>query len=175
MRRIPLCFLGICLLAMLAPPAIAGTGSVRVEVTIDGVSELILGGNTAQWWHLNYDPPGTTTINGVSWTPTGLSNGCSCLSDVFTGVAPAIPLNATNFAVTVSDGRGVVSIQQYPSSGNGYKLYVRFDDGSQGGADFYDVTINYQYADPVPMLPWPTLVFVVLLLGVVGGWALRRT
>jgi len=172
--RIVVSFLASVVMVALPTASWAGTGSVRVEVNIDGVSDLVLSGSTAQWYHLSYDPPGVTTINGASWAPSGLSNGCNCYSDVFDGVVPAIPQSATGFAVTVDDGRGDVMIQQLPSSANGYRLIVRFDDGPQGGADEYDVTIDYEYADPVPARSAVHLGLLALLVAGLGVSLLRR-
>lgn len=139
------------LLLFSPPPVMAATGSVRVIVSIDGLSDLFLSGNTAQWHHLQYTPPQETLINGASWVPTGLSSFCDCLSDVFTGVAPAIPQTATNFGVTWS-GRGTVTLEELPSSLNSYRLRVRFDDVAPGGADLYNALITYDYPDPIPVM-----------------------
>lgn len=160
---------------VLAPAtAMAAAGSVRVVVTVDGLSDLLLAGSTAQWHHLEYSPPGETVVNGVSWTPTGLSSFCNCLSDVFNGVAPAIPQNATNFSVAWS-GRGTVTLEELPAAANGYRLRVRFDDVAPGGADEYDALISYQYAEPIPATsPRGTIILAVLLIGVAVFVMLRR-
>lgn len=164
----------IALLVFVPATAVAADGSVRVIVTIDGLSDLLLAGNTAQWHHLEYSPPEETVLNGVSWTPTGLSSFCNCLSDVFDGVAPAIPQNATNFSVAWS-GRGTVTIEELPAAANGYRLRVRFDDVAPGGADEYDALISYQYAEPIPATsPRGTILLAVLLIGVAVFALLRR-
>ena len=164
-RRIVGTLLFIALLSTLPTLAIAASGSVRVLVRIDGLSDLLLSGNTAQWNHLQYSPPGVTSLNGVSWTPTGLSSFCNCLSDVFSGVAPAIPHNATGFSVTWT-GRGTVTLEELPTPGNGYRLRARFDDLGPGGADDYDALISYQYPDAIPALsPWGMIGLSFLLAG----------
>ncbi len=164
-RRIVGTLLSIALLSTLPTVATAASGSIRVIVRIDGLSDVLLSGNTAQWNHLQYDPPGVTLLNGVSWTPTGLSSSCNCLSDVFTGVVPAIPQNATGFSVTWT-GRGTVTLEELPTPANGYRLRARFDDLGPPGADNYDALISYQYADAIPALsPWGTIGLSFLLAG----------
>jgi hypothetical protein len=167
--------LATVVLMLLAPVSLpAATGSVNVAVRIDGVSDLSFSLDSAWWYHMQYDPPGTTTINGVSWIPTGLSNGCSCTSNTFSGVTPPIPATATNFQVVVNDGRGVVTIEETPSSSNGYELRVRFDDGPFGGADDYDVTVLYQYATvETPATSRSGLIALLAMLAILGMWAAR--
>lgn len=169
------------LCATMSAGAVAATGSVRVQASIDGLSELILRDNTAQWYHIEYSPPGQTLLNGIGWTPTGLSSFCNCLSDVFAGVAPAIPQDATNFSVLKSSGRGEVTLVELPSSANSFTLRVRFDDVAPGGADNYDVTVRYDYSSTPPPAPAaqpiPTLgAWGLGLLGLsLAGLARRRT
>lgn len=177
MKQRSLCLLfAVGLLVALPGVVPAATGSVQVVVSIDGLSELLLSGNTAQWYHLEYSPPGETVLNGVAWTPAGLSSFCNCYSDVFAGVVPAIPQTATDFAVTWT-GRGPVTLEELPAAGNGYTLRVRFDDVAPGGADVYDALITYEYPDPVLAIPtlgvWGLIAFALLL----AAWAvlsLRR-
>jgi len=161
------------LLAFLPATVTAATGSVRVIVTIDGLSDLLLSGNSAQWHHIEYSPPETTVINGVSWTPTGLSSFCNCLSDIFSGVEPPIPQSARDFSVTWS-GRGTVSLEELPSASNGFRLRVRFDDVAPGGADEYDALISYQYAEPIPMISRRSMGLLSLLLIALTVLVLRR-
>ncbi len=161
------------LLVFSSSPVLAETGSVRVIVNIDGLSDLLLSGNTAQWHHLQYSPPQETLLNGVSWVPTGLSGFCNCLSDVFGGVTPAIPQTATNFGVTWS-GRGTVTLEQLPSALNSYRLRVRFDDLAPGGADLYNALITFEYPAPVPVMGGQSLALLMVLLLGLGVVALRR-
>lgn len=172
-RRIGGILLFGALLVCAPQAAAAATGSVRVIVSIDGLSDLRLSGNTAQWHHLQWSPPQVTQLNGVSWTPTGLSGFCNCLSDLFAGVAPAIPQTATNFGVTWT-GRGLVTLPELPSALNGYLLRVRFDDATQGGADLYNALITYDYPDPVPTMSGTGLVVLSVLLLALTAGALRR-
>lgn len=176
-RRLRKILPGILLVTAMPCSSLAATGNVNVQVNIDGLSELILSANTAQWHHINYNPPGTTTINSSPWIPTGLSNFCNCYSDIFTGVNPPIPQNASNFDITKNDGRGAVTIVQIPSASNDYKLIVRFDDDSQGGSDDYDVLLTYQYPDiqPIPTLSeWAQILLALSLMGMAGWYWQRR-
>jgi len=166
-------FLFGVLLVFSPPPVMAATGSVRVIVSIDGLSDLLLSANTAQWHHLEYSPPQETLVNGVTWVPTGLSSFCNCLSNVFTGVAPAIPQTATNFGVTWS-GRGTVTLEELPSALNSYRLRVRFDDVAPGGADLYNALITYDYPEPIPVMSAQGMVVLMVLLLGLAIVALRR-
>lgn len=172
-RRTTAILLFSALLSALPGAAMAASGSVRVVVDIDGLSDLLLSGNTAQWHHLEWSPPGETVLNGVVWTPTGLSSFCNCLSDLFTGVAPAIPQNATSFSVSWT-GRGPVTLEELPSPENGYVLRVRFDDVEPGGADTYDATISYHYPSEIPTLNRWGLIALALLLVAGAALLLRR-
>lgn len=168
-------WLVIAFLTMLVPlVASAASGTVHFTVQIDGTSELQLSGSTARWHHLTWDPPGTTVINGVPWNPTGLSQHCGCDSDTFSGVLPPIPPNATSFDVTVNDGRGAVTVVQYPDPGNGRVLIVRIDDEAEGGADDYDVTIEWATPTPIPIASTAGLMLLCVLLTGAGFWFLRR-
>src|SRR5512136_271110 len=73
------------------PPEI----TIEIRADIDGRSQLILRGNTAQWHHFDAAAPGRqlftnfpTTINGVDWypiwpdKPDAENRECYCFSDV---------------------------------------------------------------------------------------------
>jgi hypothetical protein len=82
------------------PPQIA----IEIHADIDGRSQLILHGDTAQWHHFDFAAPGRqlftnypTTINDVDWypnwpdVPDAENRDCNCFSDVFAGVVPPLP------------------------------------------------------------------------------------
>jgi hypothetical protein len=104
-RRAVLVALGVIAIAPVHTTATAAMQTLRVEALIDGRSQLIVRGNTAQWFHLDWAAPGRhlfrnepTVINGVSWFPVwpdipdAENRDCHCYSDVFTGVDPPLPL-----------------------------------------------------------------------------------
>ena len=119
------------------------TGTIRVEAPIDGKSQLILRENTAQWFHIFDAAPGRlfgsnepTVINGVEWfpvwpdVPDSDNRDCNCLSDVFTGVDPALPQTDMTVDLRFIAGRSTdrVSIVQLPIASNDFTLIIEFDD-----------------------------------------------
>ena len=141
------------------------TGSTfRITAFIDGRSQLILQGNTAQWHHMDFAAPGRhtfgsnnsgqanlpTTINGVDWYPIwpdvgGLENrDCNCLSDIYDGIDPPFPVEP--FVVTrfkILQGRGNINIVQQPTGANQFTLIVEIDD-HQSGDDKYILNVTYR-------------------------------
>jgi hypothetical protein len=133
----------------------AGTQPSRITVSalIDGRSQLILRGSTAQWHHLDFAAPGThmgadlpIVINGAAWYPEWPDEGenyfCNCYSNKFSGVAPPVPNSAVPVNLQVLQGRGAVRIIQTPKSTNGYALVVEFDDNTQGGSADYVIELT---------------------------------
>jgi hypothetical protein len=117
---------------------------MSVVVTLDGVSNLVLNTSSAKWHHVQYVPPGTTTINGVAWEPTwpgGPMVNCNCDSFATTFVGPALPPRAQNVTLTKNVGRFEVGVLQ-PTDLNGYTLTLLYND-DKGGAAPYDVTVVY--------------------------------
>ena len=117
------------------------TDSITVEAYIDGRSQLILSGSSAQWHHFNYAAPGRwrladepTIINGVEWFPTwpdvpDPENRCGeCYSSVFTGVSPPLPPTKMDVELVPIQSRFETSVVQYPTPSNGYSLVIEFND-----------------------------------------------
>ncbi len=133
--------------------------TIRVEAYIDGRSQLILKGGTAQWQHFDYGAPGyddnlPTRINGRSWYPewSGDPRDCNgCYSGIFTGVSPA--LSAVDQTVTVNaiQAREDWAIVQQPSAGNDYTLILGFDDNSAGGGAWYVLDLDVPNVEPTPV------------------------
>jgi hypothetical protein len=152
----------------------AAAYELKVEVLIDGYSQLIIQGNTLQWHNINHDAPGylegdpgspfptyltTADMGKVAWTPTwpdGGYGGHENLQDssIYTGLN--LPLAAVSQTVQVvswsvdqiREGQHSVTISQQPSSSNNYKVIVDFDDLEPGGAAWYTVTLDY-----IPVFP----------------------
>jgi hypothetical protein len=136
--------------------------TLRVTALIDGRSRLLLRGNTAQWLNLDFAAPGLwsgyggplpvpTTLNGVDWTPVWPSpdenRDCNCVSNIFTGVTPALPAAAVVVTLTAVQARMSAGIIEQPSAANNYTLIVEFDDNAAGGADFYIVDLTFDSPD----------------------------
>jgi hypothetical protein len=161
----------------LLPAGIVSAATANISARVDGLSELILSGNTVRWHHVSYSPPGDTTVNGVVWTPTGLSSFCNCDSDPYTGLVPPLIQSTVGYSVVTNAGRGPVTILETPSSANGWALRIRIDDEAPGGDDLYDIDVSYPAAsDPVavPAASTAALAFLGGLLALAGAWALRR-
>ncbi|MCE5228374.1 hypothetical protein LLG95_02095 [bacterium] len=142
-----------------------GKQQIQVRAFIDGSDCLKIQGNKVWWQHRRYNLPGKwqgadepTYINGEQWMPSwdeSLVNNHGALaggmrenenrqfSDKLTIKNP-LPREANdNIRLKINKGRGKVTIDQYPNQSNGYTLSVLFDDDSIGGADLYDVLIEY--------------------------------
>ena len=129
------------------------TSTITVKALIDGRSQLILSGATAQWRHLDYAAPGThmgvdlpTVINGMAWYPEwpeeGENYSCDCYSDIFSGVEPPIPRAVIDVGLRVIQGRGEVTIIETPKATNGYALVVEFDDNPISGSVEYRIELT---------------------------------
>jgi hypothetical protein len=131
--------------------------TITVEALIDGRSQLILRKNTAQWYHLDFAAPGRhefvnvpTIINGQEWfpiwpdVPDAENRDCYCYSSVFKGVKPVLHPNNPPLEINVLQGRGAVSIAEYPSKANQYALVIEFDDDPYGGPAMYQIQIVFR-------------------------------
>jgi hypothetical protein len=130
---------------------------ITIEALIDGRSQLILRKNTAQWYHLDFAAPGRhefvnapTLINGKEWfpvwpdAPDAENRDCYCYSNIFKGVKPALH-HKSPLEINVLQGRGVVSIVEYPSKANKYALVIEFDDNPYGGPALYQIEIVFRH------------------------------
>jgi hypothetical protein len=158
-RRVLLVAMGLVAIAAVARTAAAATQTLRVEALIDGRSQLILRGNTAQWFHLDWAAPGRhlfrnepTVINGVAWfpvwpgVPDAENRDCHCYSDVFTGVDPPLPLGDMAVDLRLIQSRQT-SILQLPTADNDFTLIVDFDDGP--------ISDSFQYVVEIDITPRP--------------------
>lgn len=164
--------ISIAVLFMILPNYVHAA-TISVEAFIDGRSQLIIRGNTAQWHHLDWTAPGIpdnpaenypTVINSVNWVPSWTlpTSFCNCYSSVFSGVAPALPLVTQTVTLTAVQARGTVTIIQQPATANDYNLIVDFTD-PQGGAAWYIVQLDFPDAQPIPtMNEWGMIIFMIL-------------
>lgn len=138
--------------------------TIEIRAAIDGRSQLILRGNTAQWHHFDFAAPGrhlftnfSTTINGVDWSPIwpnvpdAENRDCNCFSDVFTGVVPALPAQPMEIGLQIlsvdrgnaqCEPTGTMAIVEFPSPDNNFTTIVEFDDNPQYGSAFYYVKLR---------------------------------
>jgi hypothetical protein len=181
-RRICVAILMGSLLIIL--PNLVQAATIRVEAYIDGRSQLILQGNTAQWYHLYAAEPGNpTVINSIDWYASwsGETRDCGgCYSSIFSQVCPGLGEQEQNVALSVIQARQSVQIIQQPLSGNNYTLIVEFDDMDPGGAEWYIIELDFPYDIPcssvetIPtMTEWGMMIFVVLL-GLGSVYYLRK-
>jgi len=123
----------------------SANASTTIKAYIDGQSQIILQGNTAQWYHILHDAPGrnggndyATFINGTGWFPwpnPGTYNSCECYSNVYNAVSPPIPSSSTKFCLKVIFARESVEIKEQPTAQNNYRLIIEFNDDRTVGAD----------------------------------------
>jgi hypothetical protein len=129
---------------------------ITIEALIDGRSWLILQKNTARWYHLDFAAPGRhefvnvpTLINGEEWfpvwpdVPDAENRDCQCYSSIFKGVKPGLHRNKLPVEINVLQGRGTVSIVEYPSKENNNALIIEFDDNPYGGPVTYEIEIVF--------------------------------
>jgi hypothetical protein len=134
------------------------TKIISIEALIDGRSWLVLQKNTAQWYHLDFAAPGRhefvdvpTLINGEEWfpvwpdVPDAENRDCQCYSNIFKGFKPSLHRNKPPVEITVLQGRGTVSILEYPSKENNNALVIEFDDNPYGGPATYQIEIVFQH------------------------------
>ncbi len=145
------------------PPPAWGTG-MRVRVQVDGRSNLTIDPNQAFFQHLEGSAPGTwgldaeegngegraTVINGAAWWPSwpdaGENIDCSCASDAFTVSeegAVMVPEAAVDVTLTEYEGRGGITILQYPDVSNDYRMVIEIDDRARAGAAWYEFQVDY--------------------------------
>ena len=163
----PTLIMTLLLLACWCHPAAAYT--LKVKAWIDGQSQLIIQGNTVQWHNLSYNAPGyeapygnppaptyltTKHLKKMAWSPGNWSHGTydDTTSDKFTGLSAPLAAADQTVTLTAKRARESATIIQHPSPGNGYTLIVDFNDTSSGGADWYEVSLEYISGVPFQFL-----------------------
>ena len=166
-----------------SPTGISSAPVLVVRARIDGVSYLVVQGNTVRWWHEAFAAPGrwipaSTYLNGVPWNPTwpdvpdSQNKDCRCFSSPYQGT-PAVANNPP-VNLEIIQARGNVSITQQPDPGNDYTLVVKFDDVTPPdtyGDEWYEIRLT---SNPIPMVtPTPTSTAVITTPGPTTGLVLH--
>jgi hypothetical protein len=145
--------------------------TLTVRAFVDGRSQLVVREERVYWHHLDFAAPGRwldpdtqraydepTYLNGAAWYPAWPdqldreNRDCGCDSSAISGV-PALARQDRVAALSIEQARGLVTIIQQPEAGNDYTLIVEFDDGGPGGADWYEVTLQYLTSGPPGSIP----------------------
>ena len=149
-----------------SPTGPSSTLALNVRARIDGVSYLVVQGNTVRWWHEAFTAPGrwipaSTYLNRVPWNPSwpdvpdSQNVDCRCYSSMYQGI-PAVADNPP-VDLEILQARGNVSITQQPDQGNAYTLVVKFDDVAPPdtyGDEWYEIRLT---SNPIPTAtPTPT-------------------
>ena len=115
--------------------------ALTVRTYIDGSDTIQVSGDRLWIKHDTAGLPGKLIyINGQTWTPTW-TNG---VSSEFVGLNPPFRMRSgQKIQVTKLIGRGVASIEQFPTADNDQTLAARIDDDNFGGADWYEIRISW--------------------------------
>ena len=116
--------------------------ALTLRAYIDGSDVINVSGDKLWIKHDTGSLPGKLIyINGQTWTPTWTTNG---VSSEFVGLNPSFRARSgQKIQVTKLIGRGVASIQQFPSADKDQTLAARIDDEEFGGADWYEIGISW--------------------------------
>lgn len=126
-------------IVMLAVHLLAGPKTVTFKAWVDGVDVVKLSGKNLWIEHLDFHPPNRMSINGKKWNPGWDGN-----TSAEYGLRPVFkPRNADSVKLTKRAGRGSISIVEKPTAANEETLAIKLDDGSQGGADWYEFTVSW--------------------------------
>jgi serine/threonine protein kinase/tetratricopeptide (TPR) repeat protein len=115
--------------------------ALTIRAFIDGSDVIKVSGHKLWIEHDTAALPGKTIyINGQAWTPTWTRNA----SSEFDAVNPAFqPRDPQTIRITKRAGRGIVSIEQFPTADNDQTLAVRINDDDFDGADWYEIVISW--------------------------------
>jgi hypothetical protein len=143
-------------------PAPLGTININIRADIDGRSRLIIQGNGIHWQHYTKAAPGRenvppvgsdpilpTYVNDAAWypvwpdSPNPENRDCGgCVSSTYNPDPPLPPM--ANFVRIEQVGygcRGTCEVIEAPTSANGFKLVVEFNDDDPYGSAWYEINI----------------------------------
>lgn len=128
--------------------------TLNIRVRIDGISHLVVQGNTARGYHSLAPAPGRwieapTLLNGIelnpAWpdVPDPGNHNCECFSSPYQGV-PVVAEHPPAI-LEVIQARGQITILQQPAKANDYTLIVEFDyviyPDKTYGDEWYEVNL----------------------------------
>jgi hypothetical protein len=134
---------------------------LHVRAYIDGLSQLIIQGDTVYWHHLDWAAPGRhfdagsnqpTYLNDAKWEPTWPdipdpeNRDCKCDSSPYQGIPTMASTNQQAW-VEVVDARGIAKVIQQPATKNDFTLVIEFNDNELMGPAWYEVTVSYIVAE----------------------------
>jgi hypothetical protein len=97
---------------------------------------------------INTSLNGVPVLTNVDWYPTWSGT----ISDVFTGVSPAVP-PTQDVTLTVVQARYLLWMVQAPNAGNGYTTIIEFNDDPLPGPAWYEARLDYTTV-PLPAAVW---------------------
>ena len=135
-----------------APAALdPAQGKLRIISLIDGSDFVKIRGNQIWFEHRGWQLPGKTQdfasgpadeptlLNAFEWKPVWNGN----LSEPLAGRIPALPARSAEIKLNPHQARGAASIVEQPSAANDFTLTLLLDDDAAGGAEWYDVTLDW--------------------------------
>ena len=131
------------------------TVTYDVRADIDGHSELILSGNSAKWYHIDFAAPGRlggknepTIINGTEWFPVwpqpGENRDCGCYSSTFNNVVPSLPGDAV-----LTSFQAVSCLDSCSATYDDGTLVIDFNDDPHPGDASYEVKVTLSSSGPI--------------------------
>ncbi len=113
---------------------------IKLKLRVDGVDVIKVRDGKLWIEHKSWSKPTDATVNTRSWKPTWDGNK----SDEFiTFVPPLAPFAGLPVEVKRTKGRGSATLKQSPSAANDQTLVFEVNDGTEGGADIYEVLITW--------------------------------
>jgi len=108
-------------------------GVLRVSVTIDGVSDLVLIPSGLRWEHHRQKRPSNVTLNEKPWA----LRWDGPRTEVIRSASFPRCLDRCRVAKVV--GRGRVSVAEQSAG----RMVIRFDEGAEPGKSTYEVQIRF--------------------------------
>jgi hypothetical protein len=136
--------IGLCILlavAIVGAPFyfLAGTRKMTFKAYVDGTDVIKLCGYSVWIEHQTWQLPNKITVNGKKWAAQW--NG-STSAPYQLGWGFNQP-RSENIKLTKLIGRGTITIMEMPTPENQESLSIQMDDGSFGGADWYEFVVSW--------------------------------
>jgi len=136
--------IGISTLVLIAVVAtaiytFAGPKTLKFRTFLDGVDVIKLSGNKLWIEHQSWQMPARIKINGKPWSPVWNAN----TSEPYTLHPAFVPSAPEKVKLSKKAGRGAITVSELPTAANNKTLSITLDDGSWGGADWYEFTVSW--------------------------------